>query len=94
MRTVVLFGNTVGGVLYRNVRSPSPEQSPEGMPVVSRMALTVTAVPPRFVSVTRARRSSRQLIDAFACGDVTDAERSARVVGLGGNVTGGAFGVG
>ena len=58
------------------------------------MAVTVTAVPPRFVSVTRARRSSLQLMDVSACGDVTVADRSLNVVGVGGCVTGGGVGEG
>src|ERR1043165_3572739 len=89
MRTVVLFASAVRGMLNRNVRSPPPKQSPAGMPDVSMIAVTLTVVPPRLVRVTRARTSSLQLIDAFACGEVTLAERSARVVGAGGSVTGG-----
>src|SRR5882672_3056591 len=89
MRTLVLFASTLRGVLNRNVRSPPPKQSPAGIPVVLRIAVTLTVVPPRFVRVTRARTSSLQLIEAFACGEVTVAERSASVVGVGANVTGG-----
>src|SRR5260221_5535297 len=86
--TALVFANTML-VRGRNVYSPPPKQRPVGIPNVLRTPETTTPVPPRLMRVTRALTSSLQLIDVSLWGEVTEAERSASVVGAGGSVTGG-----
>src|SRR5262245_7986944 len=65
----------------RNVASSPPKQPPPSTRLESRTPLTVTLPRPPLVSVTRARGELLQLICLPSWGDVTDAERSARVAG-------------